>query len=96
MFRLSLALGRTVSELEQTLGSGELTEWKAYYSIEPFGQERDNWNTAMVAATVANYSGKVKIAKNIDDFMLIHPKIKKDKETKKTLLMMQAMAKKNG
>jgi len=95
LFRLSLALGRTVNELEQTLGSGELTEWKAYYSIEPFGQERDNWNTAMVAATVANYSGKLRTAKNIDDFMLIHPQIKRDKETKKTLLMMKAMAKKN-
>jgi len=49
----------------------------------------------MVAATVANYSGKLRVAKNIDDFMLIHPQIKRDKETKKTLLMMKAMAKKN-
>ena len=96
LFRLSLTLGKTVNELEHTLGSGELSEWKAYYSIEPFGQERDNWNTAMVAATVANYSGKLKVAKNIDDFMYIHPQIKRDKETQKTLLIMQAMAKKNG
>ena len=95
MFRLSLALGRTVSELEQTLGSGELSEWKAYYLIEPFGQERDNWNTAMIAATVANYSGKLRVAKNIDDFMFIHPQVKRDKETMKTLSIMQAMAKKN-
>ena len=95
LFRLSLALGRTVNELEQTLGSGELTEWKAYYSIEPFGQERDNWNTAMIAATVANYSGKLRVAKNIDDFMFIHPQIKRDKETKRTLSMMKIMAKKN-
>lgn len=92
LFRLSLALGRTVNELEQTLGSGELSEWKAYYSIEPFGQERDNWNAAIVAATVANYSGKLKTAKNIDDFMFTHPQIKRDKETKKTLAMMKAMA----
>ena len=95
MFRLSLALGRTVSELEQTLGSGELTEWKAYYSIEPFGQERDNWNTAVIAATVANYSGKSRTTKNIDDCMFIHPQIKRDKETQKTLSMMKAMAKPN-
>ncbi len=76
------------------MGSGELSEWKAYYSIEPFGQERDNWNTAVIAATVANYCGKLRTAKNIDEFMFIHPQIKCDKETKKTLLMMQAMAKK--
>ncbi len=81
--------------MEQTLGSGEFSEWKAYYAIEPFGQERDNWNTAMIAATVANYSGKLKVAKNIDDFMFTHPKIKRDKETQKTLSMIQAMAKKN-
>lgn len=49
----------------------------------------------MIAATVANYSGKLRTAKNIDDFMFIHPQIKRDKETRKTLLMMQALAKKN-
>lgn len=49
----------------------------------------------MIAATVANYSGKLRVAKPIDDFMFIHPQIKRDKETKRTLLTMQAMAKKD-
>ena len=81
--------------MEDSLGSGELTEWKAYYAIEPFGQERDNFNTAMVAATVANFSGKLRTAKKLEDFMFIHPEKKRQSETQKTLLALQAMAKKN-
>jgi len=77
------------------LGSGELTEWKAYYSIEPFGQERDNFNTAMVAATVANYSGKLRTAKKLDDFMFVHPETKRKRETQRTLSALSMMAKKN-
>ena len=71
-----------------------MTEWKAYYSIEPFGQDRDNWNTAVIAATVANYSGKVRIAKKLDEFMYTHPDVKRQRETAKTLAMMKVLAKK--
>ena len=50
----------------------------------------------MIAATVANYSGKIRVAKKIDEFMFVHPQIKRDKETQKTIAIMQAMAKKDG
>lgn len=54
MFRLALALGRTVAELEQTMSGQELTEWIAYDSLEPFGDQRADLRAGIVAATMAN------------------------------------------
>lgn len=54
MFRLALALGRSVAELEHSLSSSELTEWAAYYKMEPFGAERDNWHMAQLCSLFAN------------------------------------------
>lgn len=36
------------------MSSREFSEWQAYYVLEPFGQERDNLHTGIVAATIAN------------------------------------------
>lgn len=83
-----------MAELEDTLGSGELTKWYAYYQIEPFGQWRDNYHAAMVAATIVNNIGKVKNAKQINDFMLEHPDLRRKRETSTTLAIMDALAKK--
>ena len=91
-----MALGKTVGELEEDLGSGELTDWKHYYKIEPFGQERDNLHAAYICTMIANYSGKAKVMKKPDDFMYMNPKVKRDKETARTLQMLDAMAKRNG
>jgi hypothetical protein len=54
MFRLALALGRTVAELQQTLSAAELVEWLAFYRIDPWGGYRADLGAAMVASTLAN------------------------------------------
>lgn len=54
IFKLALALGKTVNELLSTLDSVELTYWRAYYRIDPFGQDRNDLANGIVAATVAN------------------------------------------
>jgi hypothetical protein len=54
MFRLALALGRTVAELEETMSGRELTEWMAYDSLEPFGEQRADLRSGIVASTIAN------------------------------------------
>lgn len=41
-FRLALALGRTVAELERSLSHSEFVEWCAFYSYEPWGCEVDD------------------------------------------------------
>ncbi|WP_323841572.1 MULTISPECIES: phage tail assembly protein T [unclassified Moraxella] len=46
MFKLALALGRTVSELERGLSYDELIEWQAYDRIDPFGGFRQDLQTA--------------------------------------------------
>ena len=54
MFRLALALGMTVRELLQRMGSDELSEWMAFYQLEPFGDYRADYRSGVVASTFAN------------------------------------------
>jgi len=44
----------TVSELLHRISSRELTEWQAYYGVEPFGEDRADLRAGIVASTVAN------------------------------------------
>ena len=44
----------TVSELLSRVSSHELTEWQAYYGLEPFGEDRADLRAGIVASTVAN------------------------------------------
>lgn len=43
-----------MAELLARISSRELTEWMLYYQVEPFGEERGDLRSAVVAATVAN------------------------------------------
>ena len=54
MFRLALALGLPVREMLASMGSDELTEWMAYYQLEPFGDYRADYRSGVVASTFAN------------------------------------------
>jgi len=62
-------LGRTVAELENELSASELSEWQAFYRLEPFGDVRANWHAAVVAQIIAQAfsfgGGRPKVA----DFM---------------------------
>ncbi len=44
----------TVEELLHRISSRELAEWMAFYSLEPFGEERADLRAAIIATTVAN------------------------------------------
>ncbi len=59
LFRLALALGRTVAELRAVLTFAEFQEWCLYYQIEPWGQERADLRAGQICATIGNYAGKV-------------------------------------
>lgn len=52
------------------MSSAEFTEWMAYYQLEPFGQERDNWHAAVIASTMANVMRTKGRGVDVDDFML--------------------------
>jgi hypothetical protein len=44
----------TVAELLACISSRELSEWRAYARLNPFGEERGDLQAGIVAATVAN------------------------------------------
>lgn len=56
LYRLALALGKTVTEL-QSIPSEELTTWQAYYSLEPFGHWRTDLNAAYICSVLASCHG---------------------------------------
>lgn len=58
LFRLALAMGRTLQELRAALSYAEFQEWCLYYQIEPWGDERADLRAGIVASTVANYAGR--------------------------------------
>lgn len=44
----------TVAEMLQRISSAEITEWAAYYMLEPFGEDRADLRSGIIASTVAN------------------------------------------
>ena len=47
----------TVDELGHRMSSAEFTEWLAYYSVSPFGDERADLRMAILADTMARVNG---------------------------------------
>lgn len=44
----------TVGEMLSRMSAAELTEWMAFYKLEPFGDERADLRAGVVAATIVN------------------------------------------
>lgn len=56
-------------QLLAEIDSAELTEWMAYYRLEPFGGQRGDFQAALVAQTVAAcHGGKRKLGDYLLDF----------------------------
>lgn len=53
-FRLALALGMTVREMLSRIDSAELTEWRAYAMLEPFGEIIADQRHGILTSTLAN------------------------------------------
>lgn len=70
----------TVAELQVRISSRELTEWMAFYELEPFGSDAEYYKHGITASAVYNVHLK-KGAKQISpgDFI---PKKKKPQTTK--------------
>lgn len=64
----------------------------AYYSLEPFGQERDNFHAGVVASTMANVHSKRRFKP--DDFMLRDAEQQKHKRFAKFAAGLRALARK--
>ena len=92
MFRLALALGLPVRDLLARIGSDELTEWMAFYQMEPFGDFRADVRSGIVAATFAN-ANRARDAKPFtpEDFMPFIDKQPTKNETKINATRLKAM-----
>lgn len=88
LFRLALALGRTVAELEASLSQRELLEWAEFYSIDPFGGFRADIQTGILSTVIASVIGGNKRAKP-SDFMPLQ-KVRVSAEQSREQLARQA------
>ena len=67
LFRLALALGRTVGELQEHMTAAELREWMAYDGINPIGPDRFDWLFGQLAFVTASVHSTKKL--RIRDFV---------------------------
>jgi flagellar basal body rod protein FlgC len=44
----------TVQELLSRVSSRELAEWIAFFELEPWGTEVEDWRAGLIASTIAN------------------------------------------
>ncbi len=94
MFRLALALGRTVAELEQSMTCAEFSEWQAYYVLEPFGAWRDNWHSAQIASLIYNTNRGRSPPVKMSEYMYQDPQTVQDAADAETLAWLSAKARK--
>lgn len=69
-FKLALRLGRTVSELDQTMSARELDMWQAFDFFEPIGISREDALSANIAYTLARSQGVQDIS--LSNYMLFN------------------------
>lgn len=90
--RLALAMGRTVAELNVTMGAAEYSSWCEYYRVEPWGSERDNLHAGIIAQQISRMIPSKKKPPSVSDFMLRPAEDRKVEETVKNLGILRAMA----
>ena len=63
--------GRTVQELSDTMTVNEFLRWAAFSSLEPFGDDRNDWHFARLMEQQFNMNrGKGKASKPAKAFLL--------------------------
>lgn len=59
-----MALGKTVDQLLRETTSAELTEWRAYYQLEPWGSLMDDRRHGIATSVLANVNRDAKRTPN--------------------------------
>lgn len=94
MHRLALGLGKTVGEIERTMGARELDDWIEFYGLEPWGAYRDNLHAGVIASVLVNgQPGRRRKAVKPGDFLLRAVSDKRKTDTAKALGWLRAMGK---
>lgn len=75
------------------MSSAEFSQWVAYYNLHPFGTERENVHSAMIATMIGNANrGQNKPPFKVDDFMYQSDKERRVRETQQTIAYLRAHA----
>lgn len=82
-FRLALAVGEwDVDGMLRAMPAALLSEWMAFDELEPFGEQRGDLRSALVAMTVANAQrGPKQKPFTIQDFLLKFEPAERRKQT---------------
>lgn len=60
----------TVAEMLERMDAAELSEWAAYYRLEPWGEAPQYWRSGLLCSMVANaLRGKDQRAFEVGDFI---------------------------
>ena len=89
-----MALGRTVEDLEVNLSYRELTEWIAYYELEPWGEERADLRMGIETSSLVRLWADPKKAKAITPAMFMpyyEPPPKRQKTPAEILAVFDAL-----
>lgn len=57
---LALKMGRTLDELSKSMSSHEFSLWMEMYREDQWGSAREDMRAGLIAATIANYAGRVR------------------------------------
>jgi hypothetical protein len=69
----------TVGDLLARISSAEFTEWMAFDAIDPFGEQRADLRTGIIAAVTANHSfAPPREQRRPSDYMLFEDKRQRD------------------
>ncbi len=82
----------TVREAQERIDAREYALWRAYYETEPFGEERADLRSAIIAVTVANAFRTRGRASKIGDFMPDFDRRTRRQTTKQTWAILCAVA----
>lgn len=68
------------------MSAREFMGWQAYYHLEPFGANRDNWHAARIASILANaYRKSSSPTVGMSEFMYVDEETARERQEKATL-----------
>jgi len=87
----------TVHDLQDRMPSDELTEWMAYWRLEPFGAWRDNWHHAQMLSMTFNANrGRRQQPMHVGDFFYKDQDTIREEQSRKFMKGLDMLAVKNG
>jgi len=69
-YRLAATLGMTVAQARRVISPDEFLGWCAWFSLEPRGDERLDWNAALIAGHAAHIMASGGTRWRLSDFKL--------------------------